>query len=147
MLEDDPGPFFVRDEPPAEAWPAAPGHFARLGARVESHLSMSDHVLGAAARDIESTDDGALDHTYTATIGAASDVFETEKHGDGDQTPDVLIVNGTPTEVLRGQVQSFLPPSTTPITTDFADRPPPPQFSPSDDTSPEPRTETPEYGV
>jgi hypothetical protein len=147
MLEDDPGPFFVRDEPPDPDWPAPPGHFARRGAALEAHLEASDHVLGAAARDIASTDDGGLDHTFTATIGAAGDVFELEKDGDGDQTPDVLIVNGTPTEELRAQVKSFLPPSTTPITTDFADRPPPPQGRPSDDTDPAPRTETPDYGV
>lgn len=147
MLEDEPGPFFVRDEPPDPDWPAAPGHFARLGARVDNHLAVSDYVLGAAARDVASSDDGGLDQAFTSTIGAAGEVFETEKNGDGDQTPDVLIVNGAPTLQLRAEVTPHLPPSTTPITTDFAEAPPNPQAGAPRDTSTDSGPDRPDYGT
>lgn len=147
MLEDEPGPFFVRDEPPAPEWPTTPGMFARLGERLEHQLEASDHVLGAAARDVASTDDGGLDHAFSSTIGAAGDVFETEKNGDGDQTPSVLIVNGAATDTLHAQVQPHLPPSTAPITTDFAEAPPAPQSGAGNDHDPTPRTETPDQTI
>lgn len=135
ILDDEPGQFFVRDEPPAPAWPTTPGTFARLGERVQNHLEAGDQLLGAAARDVASTDDGGLDQAFTSTIGAAGELYDTEKNGDGDQTPSVLIVNGAPTEELENQSRPYLPPSATPISIDFADAPPQPQAGQPGDTS------------
>lgn len=131
-LEFEPGPFFVRDTPPAPDWPGTPGRFSQQIGSVATTAAFVDNQLGAAARDIASTDDGGLRQMYTLTIGEAAYRTDQEQQHADDQTAGVLLTTGAGADSVRLSVARYLPPANTPITVDFVEPigPPPPPGGP-----------------
>jgi len=130
-----PGPFFVRDTPPAPAWPEVSSRFDRTLAPVVEQLGASAGVLEPARETIVTTDDGAMSQTYALTVGTAAGLVNDEQHKPDDLTIGNLVVAGAGADAADAGARPYIPPSGTPIASSFVE-PEPPQPT-GVDTSPQ----------